>query len=235
MSETPDPARARPPAATETDRRAAHRARMEADRTKRDAEAAEQARADQRIVEAAAVGFDVLPAGVGAALAAMLEAMKPFRASDGHMSSVMVSRSSPEVLALAEALLATQPPIDPEASVLEQVIEALHVALDEHDDSTCNMRSNGVVDGYDHDIVRALLLAGWIPPLQPPPPASEAERVLAGLVAEMTALAAEYQEQAMRADMFAYRTETAAGVRMARRMVEAAHQRLAEQDRGREL
>jgi hypothetical protein len=93
---------------------------MEADRTKRDAEAAEWARLDERVDQAAAFGLDVLPAGVGAALAAMLEAMKPFRASDGHMSSVMVSRSSPEVLALAEALLAAQPP--PPASEAERVL-----------------------------------------------------------------------------------------------------------------
>lgn len=49
-------------------------------------------------------------------------------------------------------------------SDLEQAIEAFHAALDEHDGSTCNMRSNGVVDGYAEDIVPALLAAGWKPP-----------------------------------------------------------------------
>lgn len=158
---THDHAPTQPPAAE------ARRARREMEWARRDAEDAERARLDQRIDEAATAAVEMLPNGVGAAVAALLDAMKPWRASDGHMSSSAIGRSSPEVLALAEALLA--PPTDPVEGDLEQAIEALHVALDEHDDSTCNMRSNGVVDGYDHDIVRALLLAGWTPPAKPPP------------------------------------------------------------------
>jgi hypothetical protein len=80
-------------------------ARREAEWTRRDAEAEDRARVDARIDAAAAAAPSVLPGEVGEALAAMLEAMKPFRAADGHLSFSAVGRSSDEVVALAEAIL----------------------------------------------------------------------------------------------------------------------------------
>lgn len=82
------------------------RARRNAAADRRDAEAMERAKVDARVDAAADQARTILPGGIGAALADVLEAMKPFRASDGHLSFRAVGRSSPEVIELAEALLA---------------------------------------------------------------------------------------------------------------------------------
>jgi hypothetical protein len=85
--------------------RATREARREAEWAERDAEYAERARLDEHVDQAAVAVVDILPGGIGTALAELLDAMKPFRASDGHMSFAAIGRSSPEVLALAEAIL----------------------------------------------------------------------------------------------------------------------------------
>lgn len=85
------------------------RARRDAEADRRDAEAMERVKADARIDAAADQARTILPGGIGAALADVLEAMKPFRASDGHLSFCAVGRSSPEVIELAEAILSATP------------------------------------------------------------------------------------------------------------------------------
>lgn len=85
------------------------RERRAAEADRRDAEAMERAKADARIDAAADQARTILPGGIGAALAEVLGAMKPFRASDGHLSFRAVGRSSPEVIELAEAILAVIP------------------------------------------------------------------------------------------------------------------------------
>ena len=107
----PDPTPPPPgPDLAEAERlRAARQVRRDLEWAKRDEEAAEAARQDKRINQAAAAAVEALPNGVGVAVATLLEAMKPWRAPDGYMSYSAIGRSSPEVLALAEALLAASP------------------------------------------------------------------------------------------------------------------------------
>jgi hypothetical protein len=62
-------------------------------------------------------------------LAALLDAMNPWRAPDGYMSYSAIGRSSPEVLALAEALLTAQP--SPEVSPGAEVAAVLAGLVEE--------------------------------------------------------------------------------------------------------
>lgn len=91
------------------DHRTKMRARREAERVKLEAEAVEWGRVSARIDEAAARARDGLLGDVGPAVAAVLDATKPYTAADGYPSIAAVYRSSPEVTALAEAVLTHSP------------------------------------------------------------------------------------------------------------------------------
>jgi hypothetical protein len=119
---------------------------------------------------------------------------------------------------------AQPPPVSPAATGGEdepswQVIATVcREFIDVWNDDRAEQQVLGHFLGKLHRTVSAAMPTPSVP--------DTAASVLAGLVEEMRALAAEYQEQAMRGEMFAYRAETAAGVRMARRFVEAAQRRI---------
>lgn len=105
--------------------RAARQSRREAERATRDAEAAEHARLDARVDQAAVAAVTLLPGKTGTALAALLNAMKPFRASDGHLSFSAIGRLSPEVQALALAILAVPASTDAQSGA-EALAQRFH-------------------------------------------------------------------------------------------------------------
>lgn len=79
------------------------RVARERDRARREAAEAERAKLDDELDRAAHLA-SYLPPPLGAAIAELLSAGKPFVAADGHLSIAALGRHSPEVVNLARAV-----------------------------------------------------------------------------------------------------------------------------------